>query len=150
MLGNGVWGESSNIVDKTVAARAEGLAITADQNPWVASSTQLKSAVVSEEYQLGGIEVQRERLSDSSRRKTLLEDIAININRRGGPNSLPLVETEDPQWSGVRLDAVAASLEVEQAEAAARLISESLRYFIRYDRRRYQNLYKETLGREVE
>ena len=106
--------------------------------------------MVSEEYQLGGIEVQRERLSDSSRRKTLLEDIAININRRGGPNSLPLVETEDPQWSGVRLDAVAASLEVEQAEAAARLISQSLRYFIRYDRRLYQNLYKETLGREVE
>ena len=33
VLGNGVWGESSNIVDKIVAARAEGLAITADQNP---------------------------------------------------------------------------------------------------------------------
>ena len=124
VLGKEVWGESSNIVDKIAAARAEGLAITADQYPWVASSTQLKSAVVSKEYQLGGIEALRERLSDSDKRRTLLEDIAINIDRRGGPNSLLLVETEDPQWSGLRLDAVAAALKVEPEEAAARLITE--------------------------
>ena len=124
VLGKGVWGESSNIVDKIVAARADGLAITADQYPWVASSTQLKSAVVSKQYQLGGIEALRKRLSDSGKRATLLEDIAINIDRRGGPNSLLLVETEDPQWSGLRLDAIAATLKVQPAEAAARLITE--------------------------
>ena len=124
VLGKGVWGESDNIVDKIVAARADGLAITADQYPWVASSTQLKSAVVSKEYQLGGIEALRKRLSDSGKRRTLLEDIAVNIDRRGGPNSLLLVETEDPQWSGLRLDAVAAALQVQPAEAAAMLIIE--------------------------
>ena len=124
VLGKGVWGESSNIVDKIVAARADGLAITADQYPWVASSTQLKSAVVSKQYQLGGIEALRKRLSDSVKRRTLLEDIAINIDRRGGPNSLLLVETEDPHWSGLRLDAIAATLKVQPAEAAARLITE--------------------------
>ena len=124
VLGKGVWGESSNIVDKIVAARADGLAITADQYPWVASSTQLKSAVVSKQYQLGGIEALRKRLSDSVKRRTLLEDIAINIDRRGGPNSLLLVETEDPHWSGLRLDAIAATLKVQPAEAAARLIAE--------------------------
>ena len=124
VLGKGVWGESSNIVGKIVAARADGLAITADQYPWVASSTQLKSAVVSKQYQLGGIEALRKRLSDSVKRRTLLEDIAINIDRRGGPNSLLLVETEDPQWSGLRLDAIAATLKVQPAEAAARLIAE--------------------------
>ena len=124
VLGKGVWGESSNIVDKIAAARAEGLAITADQYPWVASSTQLKGAVVSKEYQLGGIGALRERLSDSGKRIALLEDIAVNIDRRGGPNSLLLVETEDPQWSGLGLDAVAAALKVEPAEAAVRLITE--------------------------
>ena len=124
VLGKEVWGESGNIVDKIAAARAKGLAITADQYPWVASSTQLKSAVVSKEYQLGGIEALRERLSDSEKRRALLEDIAVNIERRGGPNSLLLVETEDPQWSGLRLDAIAATLKVQPAEAAARLIAE--------------------------
>jgi len=124
VLGKEVWGESGNIVDKIAAARAKGLAITADQYPWVASSTQLKSAVVSKEYQLGGIEALRERLSDSEKRRALLEDIAVNIERRGGPNSLLLVETEDPQWSGLRLDAIAAALKVQPAEAAARLITE--------------------------
>ncbi|MEC8267011.1 MAG: amidohydrolase family protein, partial [Pseudomonadota bacterium] len=124
VLGKGVWGESRNIVEKIAAARAEGLAITADQYPWVASSTQLKSAVVSKEYQLGGIGALRKRLSDSGKRATLLQDIAINIDRRGGPNSLLLVETEDPQWSGLRLDAIATALKVQPAEAAARLITE--------------------------
>jgi N-acyl-D-amino-acid deacylase len=126
VLGKGVWGQSSNIVEKIAAARAEGLAITADQYPWVASSTQLKSAVVSKEYQLGGIGALRERLSDSAKRGMLLEDIAVNIDRRGGPNSLLLVETEDPRWSGLRLDAVATALNIEPAEAAARLITEGL------------------------
>ena len=124
VLGKGVWGEYGSIVEKIAAARSEGLVITADQYPWVASSTQLKSAVVSKEYQLGGIEALRERLSDGDKRRTLLEDIAVNIDRRGGSNSLLLVETEDPQWSGLRLDAIAAALKVEPAEAAARLITE--------------------------
>ena len=124
VLGKGVWGESGSIVEKIAAARSEGLVITADQYPWVASSTQLKSAVVSKEYQLGGIEALRVRLSDGDKRRTLLEDITVNIDRRGGPNSLLLVETEDPQWSGLRLDAIAAALKVEPAEAAARLITE--------------------------
>ena len=124
VLGKGVWGESGNIVEKITAARAEGLKITADQYPWVASSTQLKSAVVSKQYQLGGLEALRKQLSDSGKRTTLLEDIAVNIDRRGGPNSLLLVETEDPQWSGLRLDAIAAALKVQPAEAAARLITE--------------------------
>ena len=124
VLGKGVWGESGSIVEKIAAARSEGLVITADQYPWVASSTQLKSAVVSKEFQLGGIEALRVRLSDGDKRRTLLEDITVNIDRRGGPNSLLLVETEDPQWSGLRLDAIAAALKVEPAEAAARLITE--------------------------
>ncbi|MDB2512367.1 amidohydrolase family protein [Luminiphilus sp.] len=123
VLGKGVWGQAGEIVERVREARAEGLEITADQYPWVASSTQLKSAVVSKEYQLGGIEALRKRLSLSDTRATLLEDIAINIDRRGGPNSLLLVETEDPQWSGLRLDAIAAALEVQPAGAAARLIT---------------------------
>ena len=80
--------------------------------------------MVSKQYQLGGIEALRVRLSDGDKRRTLLEDIAVNIDRRGGPNSLLLVETEDPQWSGLRLDAIAAALKVEPAEAAVRLITE--------------------------
>ena len=123
VLGKGVWGQAGEIVERVREARAEGLEITADQYPWVASSTQLKSAVVSKEYQLGGIEALRKRLSLSDTRATLLEDIAINIDRRGGPNSLLLVETEDPQWSGLRLDAIAAALKVQPAGAAARLIT---------------------------
>ena len=124
VLGKDVWGEAGSIVKKIDAARARGLAITADQYPWVASSTQLKSAVISKALQTGGMEGIRARLASSTERVGMLSDMAMNIERRGGPNSLLLVETEDPKWHGLRLDVIAERLQVSSPEAAARLLEE--------------------------
>ena len=124
VLGKDVWGEAGSIVKTIDAARARGLAITADQYPWVASSTQLKSAVISKELQTGGMEGIRARLSSPSERVGMLSDMAMNIERRGGPNSLLLVETEDPKWHGLRLDVIAERMQVSAPEAAARLLEE--------------------------
>ena len=124
VLGKDVWGRSGDIIGKIRSAREEGLQISADQYPWVASSTQLKSAVVSSEYQVGGIDAIRNRLSDPELRELLLIDMAANIERRGGPTSLMLVETEDAQWHGLRLDAIASTMGVAPEVAAAHLIGE--------------------------
>ena len=124
VLGKDVWGTAGDIVSKINAARESGLAITADQYPWVASSTQLKSAVVSKRFQVGGIDAIRERLEDSKTREELLADMAINIERRGGPESLLLVETTDKRWHGLRLDAISEKLAVSPEAAAAKLISD--------------------------
>ena len=124
VLGKDVWGTAGDIVSKINAARESGLAITADQYPWVASSTQLKSAVVSKRFQVGGIEAIRELLENSKIREELLADMAINIERRGGPESLLLVETTDKRWHGLRLDAISEKLAVSPQAAAAKLISD--------------------------
>ena len=124
VLGKDVWGTAGDIVSKINAARESGLAITADQYPWVASSTQLKSAVVSKRFQVGGIDAIRERLENSKTREELLADMAINIERRGGPESLLLVETTDKRWHGLRLDAISEKLAVSPQAAAAKLISD--------------------------
>ena len=124
VLGKDVWGTAGDIVSKVNAARESGLAITADQYPWVASSTQLKSAVVSKRFQVGGIEAIRERLENSNTREELLADMAINIERRGGPESLFLVETTDERWHGLRLDAISEKLAVSPEAAAAKLITD--------------------------
>ena len=124
VLGKDVWGTSSDIVDKIKKARASGLEITADQYPWVASSTQLKSAVVSREFQTGGMEGIRSRLKDPMTRNEVLENIAINIERRGGPDSLLLVETENAKWHGLRLGDIASALNMSPEAAAAHLLIE--------------------------
>ncbi|MDG1800083.1 MAG: amidohydrolase family protein [Luminiphilus sp.] len=126
VLGKGVWGQAGAIVAKVREARAEGLEITADQYPWVASSTQLKSAVVSQQFQVGGIGAIRARLSEPALRTQILADIAVNIERRGGPSSLLLVETEDSRWSGRRLDEIADELGLTPETAAAQLITQGL------------------------
>ena len=111
VLGKDVWGEAGSIVKKIDAARARGLAITADQYPWVASSTQLKSAVISKELQTGGMEGIRARLVSAAERGDMLSDMAMNIERRGGPNSLLLVEPRS-SGAGLRLDVIAERLQV--------------------------------------
>ena len=126
VLGKGVWGQAGEIVEKVREARAEGLEITADQYPWVASSTQLKSAVVSQQFQVGGIGAIRERLTEPALRMQILADIAVNIERRGGPSSLLLVEAEDSRWSGRRLDEIADELGLTPETAAAQLITQGL------------------------
>ena len=54
----------------------------------------------------------------------MLSDMAMKIERRGGSNSLLLVETQDPKWHGLRLDVIAERLQVSSPEAAARLLEE--------------------------
>ena len=124
VLGKDVWGTSGDIVEKIKKARARGLEITADQYPWVASSTQLKSAVVSREFQAGGLEGIRSRLNDPLTRDEILGDIALNIERRGGPESLLLVETENAKWHGLRLGDIAAALAISPQAAAGHLLAE--------------------------
>jgi N-acyl-D-aspartate/D-glutamate deacylase len=121
-LGRDVWGQAPAIVERVEAARSAGVQVTADQYPWVASSTQLKSAVLSKEFQAGGVSAWRERLADPTSREPMLSDMRDNIHRRGGPESLLLLEASDPRWNGLRLNEVAAALDLSAEEAAALLI----------------------------
>ena len=84
--------------------------------------TQLKSAVISKELQTGGMEGIRARLVSSTERVGMLSDMAMNIERRV-LNSLLLVETEDPKWHGLRLDASQKGCRSTPG-AAARLLEE--------------------------
>lgn len=122
VLGRGSWGLAPEVVKRIEAARAAGTRVTADQYPWVASSTRLKSAVVSKRWQAGGDAKFREQLVDPATRDALLEDIRANIDRRGGADSLLLVEVAKPKWQGMRLHEIAHALELPPEEAAAQLL----------------------------
>lgn len=124
VLGRDVWGKAPEVVARIQAARDEGLQITADQYPWVASSTQLKSAAVSKQWQTGDAKLWRARLRDPHTRTRILDDMRRNIDRRGGPESLMLLETNDERWSGLRLDEIASILG-EPAEVAAATLLET-------------------------
>jgi N-acyl-D-amino-acid deacylase len=88
-LGQPVWGMSKEICEMIESARERGAQVYADQYPYAASSTGLSAAVIPRWVQAGG--QMRERLENPELLPKIKKEIAENIDRRGGPESLVIV-----------------------------------------------------------
>jgi dihydroorotase/N-acyl-D-amino-acid deacylase len=84
------WGRMGQVLDRIEQARAAGLDVTADQYPYIASSTTL-SACIPPKYQTGGTEAFLARLRDPAQRAAMRRDI---LTLRGADF--------DNAWLGVR------------------------------------------------
>lgn len=121
-LGVDVHGMAPAIIAKVEGARGEGLAITANQYPWEASGTSLVAALVPLWAQDGGRPALLKRLDDPALAERLRTGIAENLRRRGGAESLLIVEG---RWKGQRLDAIAAAMEADPVSAAIAAIRQA-------------------------
>ncbi len=121
-LGVDLHGTAPAIIGKVEAARAEGLAITANQYPWKASGTSLAAALVPLWAQDGGRGALLKRLDDPALTGQLHREMAENLRRRGGAGSLLVVEG---RWKGQRLDAVAAAMKADPVVAAIAAVREA-------------------------
>ena len=88
-LGKPVWGLSAEICEIIEAAQARGVKVYADQYPYIASSTGLAAAIAPRWVQAEG--KMGNRLQDSELLPRIEKEIAENIERRGGPESLVIV-----------------------------------------------------------
>lgn len=125
VLGKDVWGESDRVINMISKAQAEGLHVTADQYPWIASSTQLKNAILSAQWLEGTRSAWRERLQDPANESAVLEDLRQGIARRGGGERLMLVSTGDQTIEGLMLSEVAERWSVSPEFAALKLLREA-------------------------
>lgn len=121
-LGVDVQGMAPAIIARIEAARAEGLEVTASQYPWEASGTSLVAALVPLWAQDGGRAAMLARLGDPALQARLRSEMAENMRRRGGAQSLLIVEGK---WQGRRLDAVASQLGTDPVRAAIAAIGEA-------------------------
>ncbi|HYD72989.1 MAG TPA: amidohydrolase family protein, partial [Candidatus Binatia bacterium] len=84
-----VHGRSGRVIELIEAAQAAGQRVTADQYPWRASGTRVSNALIPRWTQEdGGQAAMRRRLADPALSERLNREIADNIRRRGGPESL--------------------------------------------------------------
>jgi N-acyl-D-aspartate/D-glutamate deacylase len=114
-----VHGQSTRVIELIDAARAAGQRVTADQYPWRASGTRVSNALIPRWTQAdGGPAAMRRRLADPSLAERLDAEIADNIRRRGGPESLLITSGE---YRGSHLGQVAEMLGVTPVEAARRI-----------------------------
>ncbi len=92
-LGKPVWGLSDEVCAIIEKARERGIVVMADQYPYAASSTSFASAVVPRWVQADGS--MESRLTDPELLPGIREEIAANIERRGGPESLVITSFSD-------------------------------------------------------
>ncbi len=120
-LGTDAWGLSRDIIDTIDAARADGIDVTANQYPWIASNTRLASALIPRWVMAGTQDDMTARLRDPSLSARIRDEMTSNLGRRGGPGAMQITSRAS-EWRGRTLDEVARVLELDPIAAAIELI----------------------------
>ena len=130
VAGRAVWGRMKDVVARIERARAEGLDVTADMYPYVASGNGL-DATVPQWAQAGGVDAMIKRFHDPAQRARILQEIR---DGHGGewdgwkgrpPEDILIVSVLDPalqKWTGKRLSQVAADMGKSPEEALVDLV----------------------------
>ncbi|MCP4726599.1 MAG: D-aminoacylase [bacterium] len=119
-LGKPVWGKSQEVTDIVEAAQARGVKVYADQYPYIASSTNLASATMPRWAQADG--KLKQNLQNRSLRSRLRREIADNIERRGGPETLVVSSfRHNKEWEGKSLEEISVIMGKDPVDTAIEL-----------------------------
>ena len=125
-LGADVWGQSAKAIEIIDRARAEGVNVTANQYPYLASGTGLSAALLPRWAEAGGRQEMLKRIDDPAVRPRLIAEMEQNLKRRGGANSLLIRSISgggaDRGLVGKRLDEIAKSRRKSAVETALEII----------------------------
>jgi len=123
-LGLDVWGQSKQAIAKIERAQAQGVNISADQYPWLASGTKLRSAVMPKWVMADSNEVFYQRLNQADLATKIRAEITENIRRRGGASALQITAFHDQALVGLTLQQVADKLALDPVAAAIKLVQQ--------------------------
>jgi N-acyl-D-aspartate/D-glutamate deacylase len=120
-LGKPVWGKAVAVCRIIEEARSRGVTVYADQYPYNASSTGLVAAVIPRWVQAGGKML--ERLKDPDLLPEIKKEMAENIERRGGAETLVISSfPKKREWEGKSLQEISAILSKTEVDAAVELV----------------------------
>jgi N-acyl-D-aspartate/D-glutamate deacylase len=122
-LGVDVWGQSQQAIDKINLARSEGVSISADQYPWRASGTFLRSAVVPKWAMADSEAAFMQRLANPDFADRIKLEITENIRRRGGAEALLVTASEDTQLVGKTLAQLAIIANQSETNTVVDMVS---------------------------
>jgi N-acyl-D-aspartate/D-glutamate deacylase len=108
--GKSAWGLSSSAVGIIEDVRKKGLQVTADQYPYVASSTSLRATVVPTKYREGNQKDFVARLDDPEIGPRIKADIEKALEGRDGGKRIQIARySENKKWNGKTIAAIAES-----------------------------------------
>jgi N-acyl-D-amino-acid deacylase len=105
-----VWGKAGDQIALVEKARKAGQVVTADQYPYVASSTSLAAMVVPAQYREGERKDFLDRLEDPEKGPVIRKAIDEKIDGREGAKRLRVARyASKPDWQGKDIDAIASA-----------------------------------------
>jgi N-acyl-D-aspartate/D-glutamate deacylase len=107
--GRRAWGKSADEIALIEKARRAGQVVTADQYPYIASSTSLRATVVPARFREGSAKEFLARLDDPEQGKLIRTAIESALDGRQGGKTIRIARyTPTPAWQGKDLEAIAA------------------------------------------
>jgi N-acyl-D-aspartate/D-glutamate deacylase len=107
--GQASWGRSAAAVGLIETARKKGLQVTADQYPYIASSTSLRATLVPSKYREGNQADFVARMDDPKIGPQLKADIEKALGGRDGGKRIQIARyAENTLWQGKTIAAIAA------------------------------------------
>jgi N-acyl-D-aspartate/D-glutamate deacylase len=99
--GKAAWGKSADAVALIRKARGGGQDITADQYPYIASSTSLAATVVPTRYRDGTAKEYRARLDDAEKGPQIRKAVEEAMGGRDGGKTIMIARYRpNPKWQG--------------------------------------------------
>jgi N-acyl-D-amino-acid deacylase len=127
--GKSAWGKSADAIAQIRKAVADGQAVTADQYPYVASSTSLAATLVPTRYRDGTTQEYRARLDDPEKGPQIRKAVESALGGRDGGKGIMIARYRpNPKWQGKSLAAIAEAekkspadvvMEIEKAGGAS-------------------------------
>ena len=121
-LGPDVWGQSKQAIDLMKKARREGINATACQYPYEASGSSLTASLVPRWAEIGGQSQLLQRIDDAETTPRLIAEMEQNLKRRGGAESLLIIDSRDRRYVGKRLNQIAREMNKTPVQAALEII----------------------------
>ncbi len=119
-LGRDVWGQSGDMIALVSAARERGIDVTADQYPYPASGSSLKSSLIPRWVMADSEDALFERLTNPDLEDRIRKEMEDNLRRRGGADSLLI--TGESEWRGMTLAEVAEDMGLDPIDAAVEVV----------------------------
>lgn len=121
LMGKPQWGKHPQLLKLLTDAREEGLHVTCDQYPFLASSTGL-SALVPHWAHEGGYGDMVRRLEEQG--GDICQGIAREMDNRGGPDAVMVVNTygKNPQWEGKKISELSQILGLEPVDTVRHVL----------------------------
>jgi N-acyl-D-amino-acid deacylase len=106
--GKSVWGNSGRAVALVENARKKGQEVTADQYPYIASSTSLRATLIPSKYREGTTKEFVARLDDPTTGPKIKADVTKELGGREGGKRIQIARcAHNPKWQGKTIAAIA-------------------------------------------